>query len=255
MSSSAPNAAPGPPILSQQQDALVLLNSLSFRRRTGPILTADELKQVDKLMQSYIDSPASRSALSKNQMMAAVNALLPKGASMVSAKFNKSQLAGALQRWTQEAAELAPPTLQEKLFIELKFIRGSRKHVDLSQAIYIEQDDGSVAALEISSPGPNPNDRVDDIPLSQSAASFLPDISPIPLDGTPFSTATSASSFARRMNGAASFQTLAATETNDPGVPEENVPPPGCPCQRRCAIFTSGLVCPVSSISLTWKSL
>ena len=151
---------------------------------------------------------------------------------MVSAKFNKSQLVGALKRWTQEAAELAPPTLQEKLFIELKFIRGSRKHVDLSKAIYIEQDDGSVAALEISSPGPNPNDRVDDIPLSQSAASFLPDISPIPLDGTPFSTATSASSFARRMNGAASFQTLAATETNDPGVPEENAPPPAVPANE-----------------------
>ena len=98
-------------------------------------------------MKAYIDSPDSRSAPSKNEMMAAVNALLPPNASLVSAKFNKSQLAGALHRWAQEAALLEPPSLQSKLFIEMKFIRGSRKHVDLSKAIYVYEDDGSVASV------------------------------------------------------------------------------------------------------------
>ena len=110
-------------------------------------------------MQAFIDSPAPRSAPSKNEMMVAVNALLPKGGH-VSAKFSKTHLAGALQRWAQEAELLDPPSLQKKLFIELKFIRGSRKHVDLSSAIYVEQDDGSVAALEINSPACAANEQI-----------------------------------------------------------------------------------------------
>ena len=226
MSNSAPNAPAAPPVLSDQQDALALLDSLAIRRHNLVILSPDELKQVDRLMQSFIDSPASRSAPSKNAMMVAVNALLPKGVTHVSAKFSKTHLAGALQRWAQEAELLTPPSLQKKLFIELKFIRGSRKHVDLSKAIYVEQDDGSVAALEISSPARAANDRIDDIPTSQPVDDFLQDISPIPIDATPISTATSASSFARRMNDAASFGTLAATPVINPGVPQETAPPP-----------------------------
>ena len=235
MSATSSDTTTRPPLLSNSQDALSLLSSLAFRRRSGPILSADELTQIEKLMQSYIDSPASRSAPSKNQMMAAVNALLQRGANLVSAKFNKSQLAGAIHRWTQEAALLSPPSLQKKLFIEMKFIRGSRKHVDLSKSIYIEEDDGSVAELAISSPGPARPAQNENQPPSEPIDDFLQGISttPISLDGTPFSTGTSASSFARRMNGAASFQTLAATPTFNPGVcDEESAPPPAIPAQN-----------------------
>ena len=178
-------------------------------------------------MKCFIDSPASRTVPSKQQLVTAVNALLPANANLVSAKFNKSHLAGALHRWTQEAALVDPPSQQAKLFIEMKFIRGSRNHVDLSKVIYVEEDDGSVAALEIRSPGPSQR-AADEVPASQPMDDFLQSLptTPHPLGLTPLSTATSASSFARRIGSVASLPALAPNAISDPGVPEETAPPP-----------------------------
>ena len=218
-------------MLSPDQDALALLDSLGFRRRSNSMLSPDELKQIEQLMKTFIDSPAQRTAPSKNQMMAAVNALLPKGATLVSPKFNKSHLAGAIYRWTQEAALLSPPSLQPKLFIEMKFIKGSRKQVDLSQAIFVEEDDGSVAALSISSPTTRRPSSSAEIPLSQPMSDFLRDFSATPnrLGQTPLSVATSASSFARHIERIASDQSLAATPDVAPGVDGETAPHPRTP--------------------------
>ena len=146
---------------------------------------------------------------------------------MVSSKFNKSHLAAAIYRWLQEAILLNPPSAQSKLFIEMKFIKGSRKNVDLSHSIFVEEDDGSVAALSISSPSARARPADQEVPLSQPMSDFLQDFSttPNPLEQTPLSIATSASSFARRIDRIASDQSLAATPANAPGVDGETAPP------------------------------
>ena len=210
------------------QDALDLLESLSFRRRSKHMLDDMELAKLYALLQHFMESPALRTAPSKNQLMAAVNALLPANAAMISTKFNKPQLAAVLHKWVQEAQLLDDASLQQKLFVEIKTIRGNRKHINLAEAIFIEEDDGSVAALSISSPGPSTSKQHrGKVPIVQDE-NFLADFSatPLRLASTPSSIATSASSFARQANGAGSLQTLAATETADPGVRRETAPDP-----------------------------
>ena len=233
MSKASADTVTQPPVLSEKQDTISLLNSLDFRRRTGSILSSDELSQIEKLMKAFIDSPATRTAPSKQQLTAAVNALLTRNASLVSSKFNKCHLAGALHRWAQEAALLDPPFKQAKLFIEMRFIRGSRKHVDLSKAIYTEEDDGSVAALSICSPGPLHHED-EAPPPSQPMDDFLQSIpdTPNPAGLTPLSIATSASSFARRIGTVASLPELAPIGNSDPGVNPENAPPPEVPAPK-----------------------
>ena len=230
MSKASADTVTRAPVLSKKQDAISLLNSLDFRRRTGSILSSDELSQIEKLMKAFIDSPATRTAPSKQQLTAAVNALLMPNANLVSSKFNKSHLAGALLRWTQEAALLDLPSKQAKLCIEMRFIRGSRKHVDLSKAIYIEEDDGSVAALSICSPEPSQR-YAEAPPPSQPMDDFLQSLPEAPnsIGLTPISTATSASSFARRIGTVASLPELATIGNPDPGVIPENAPPPEVP--------------------------
>ena len=225
MSSTSSSDAKQVPVLTDTQDALNLLANLAFRRREKSILNAGELKQIDALLRNFLLSPALRTAPSKNQLLAAVNALLPQGASMVSTKFNKPQLAAVLQKWVHEAELLSQPETQNKLFIEIKLINGSKRNIDLSQAIYIEEDDGSVAALSISSPGRSARDDQAKAPISH-AASFLADfpMTPRTIEDTPTSVATSASSFARQVHGVASLQTLAATDVADPGVHGETAP-------------------------------
>ena len=229
------------PVLSNSQDALNILSSLAVRRHTKSVLDSDELKQVEALLQNFIKSPALRTAPSKNLLMAAVNALLPQGATLVSSKFNKPQLAAVLQRWVHEAELLAQPEMQNKLYIEIKLLTGSKRDIDLSQAIYIEEDDGSVAAFSISSPDHTTSDNQLEVPLT-NPGSFLAELSmtPRPIGGTPTSIATSASSFARQTNGAASLQTLAATRVSNPGVPEETAPTPrGSSFEGRCPALIS----------------
>ena len=98
----------------------------------------------------------------------------------------------------------------------------------MSRAIYVEEDDGSVAAFSISSPSQPATSNQTAPPLGQPD-NFLTDftMSPRPLGGTPTSIATSASSFARKTNGLESLQALAATITTDPGVHGETAPPTG----------------------------
>ena len=129
-----------------------------------------------------------------------------------------------LQVWVHEAELLSPPETQNKLFIEIKMTKGSR-NIDLSEAIYIEEDDGSVAAFSISSPGHTAQGEQISIPVHQ-ARDFLADFSMTPptFADTPTLVATSASSFARQANGSTSLKTLAATDVANPGVREETTP-------------------------------
>ena len=153
-------------------------------------------------------------------MLVAVSALLQKPGN-VSSKWSKPQLAEVLMRWTKEAMSLSPPSQQSKLFVELKSFKGKRKNVDLSTAIFIEDDDGSVATFSISSP--SSNQRISTpLNLSQRRVDFdlvdgLSAISRPP--ETPNSISTSASSFARRLDQVASLSELAANSLADPGVP------------------------------------
>ena len=57
-----------------------------------------------------------------------------------------------LIHWTNEDLQLSAPDQQSWLFVEPKSLKGKHKNVDLSTAIFIEDDDGSVATFTISSP-------------------------------------------------------------------------------------------------------
>ena len=105
--------------------------------------------------------------------------------------------------------------------IQRKVDRGKWKNVDLSTAIFIEDDDGSVATFSISSP--SSAQRISTpLNLSQRRVDFdlvdgLSTISRPPQ--TPNSISTSAGSFARRLEQVASFSELAAANSSaDPGV-------------------------------------
>ena len=152
-------------------------------------------------------------------MLVAVSALLQSPGN-VSSKWSKPQLAEVLMRWTKEALRLSPPSLQSRLFVQMKSFRGKRKNVDLSDAIFIEEDDGSVAEFSIASPDAARQISTP-LSLSQRRVDFdLADglsLTPKPFQ-TPNSISTSASSFARRLDQVADLSLLAANPGADPGV-------------------------------------
>lgn len=218
--SETPTADVAVPQISEEDQAVQILVNLAARRQRSRVLSENELRLISDLLQNFIDSATLRTAPTKSQMLVAVSALLQKPGN-VSSKWSKPQLAEVLMRWTKEAMSLSPPSQQSKLFVELKSFKGKRKNVDLSTAIFIEDDDGSVATFSISSP--SSNQRISTpLNLSQRRVDFdlvdgLSAISRPPV--TPNSISTSASSFARRLDQVASFSELAANSPEDPGVP------------------------------------
>ena len=214
-----PSRAEAVPQVSEEAQAVQILVNLAARRQRSRVLSKSELRLIANLLQNFIDSATLRTAPTKSQMLVAVSALLQTPGN-VSSKWSKPQLAEVLMRWTNEALSLSPPSLQSKLFVALKSFKGKRKNVDLSTAIFIEDDDGSVATFSISSP--SSAQRISTpLNLSQRCVDFdlvdgLSAVSRPPQ--TPNSISTSASSFARRLDQISSFATLAATSEADPGV-------------------------------------
>ena len=201
-----------------------ILVNLAARRQRSSVLSKNELQLIiADLMKNFINSSTLRTAPTKSQMLVAVSALLQTPGN-VSSKWSKPQLAEVLMRWINEASSLSPPSLQSKLFVQMKSFKGKRKNVDLSDAIFIEEDDGSVAEFSISSPAArrhistplNLSQRRVDFDLIDGLAS-----TPKPFQ-TPNSISTSASSFARRLDQVV-FSPLAANPSADPGV----LPPNG----------------------------
>ena len=225
---------PAPPLLSVEDDAVRLLLSLPLRRQEGRIFVISELKQIAYLLGDFDKSTKLRSAPSKQQLTVAVNALLPPNCKAVSVRWRKPQLVEVLQRWISEALVLVPFDLQAKLFVEVKPAKGKRNLINLDEAIFVEEQDGSVSVFSLSSPqkGPKP-----EIPLSQpnpepqtspAAQSEIPQADPF---GTPDSGVTSASSFARQLRCVGDDSpNLAPHGEIDPGVDltgdRENSRPP-----------------------------
>ena len=210
-----------PPVLSPDQDAVQLLLALPSRRHQRQVLDQGELKQIGKLLTEFINSPARRTAPSKAQLTVAVNALLPSIEMHVSPKFNKPQLAAVLQRWVQEALLLAPSTDQNNLYVEIKSMKSNTRKVDLTKAIYIEEDDGSVATFSISSPesakkAQCTNGTTQPSPGLDLITAFP--ITPEPMDLPTFVPA-STDTIGSRANGVIDeIVSLAAIGTSDPGV-------------------------------------
>ena len=222
MSTKAPaDTVPVPPVLSPEQDAVNILLNLPAHRRQRLALSKQELKQVDKLLQDFIMSPARRTAPSKPQLTVAVNELLPSIDMHVSPKFNKPQLAAVLQRWVQEALLLDPTTDQNKLYVEIKSMKTKQREVDMFKAIYIEEDDGSIATFSISSPEQTRKQKpTADTSKPSPGFDFISafPISPEPADHTTFMPG-STSTIAERANGVANeIEALAAIDLSEPGV-------------------------------------
>ena len=221
MSSDKPTDTSQKPATTPEQDAVNVLLNLPNYRRQRLALTQQELKQVDKLLQDFLMSPARRTAPSKPQLTVAVDALLPSIDMHVSPKFNKPQLAAVVQRWVQEALLLDPTTDQNKLYVEIKSMNSAQREVDLSKAIYIEEDDGSVATFAISSPEPTQKD-----PAMSDHARTSPGfdiikafpVTPDPADHTTFLPECTATVAASPNNVIQEIESLAAINLADPGV-------------------------------------
>ena len=139
----------------------------------------------------------------------------------VSPKFNKPQLAAVLQRWVQEALLLDPSTDQNKLYVEIKSMKQKQRQVDLTKAIYIEEDDGSVATFAISSPQGPKKPRKHEEP-DQSSPGFdiiagFP-VTPEPDDHTIFDPPSTRTLAAASTGVIAEIESLAAIDISDPGV-------------------------------------
>jgi len=225
---------PTPPLLCVEDDAVRLLLSLPLRRQEGKIFVISELKQIAYLLGDFDKSTKLRSAPSKQQLTVAVNALLPPNCKAVSVRWRKPQLVEVVQRWISEALVLVPFDLQAKLFVEVKPVKGKRKLINLDEAIFVEEQDGSVSVFSIYSPqkGPKPEiplSQPDPVPqISPDVQSVIPQSDPF---GTPDSGVTSASSFARQLRCVGDDSpNLAPVGVIDPGVDltgdRENSRPP-----------------------------
>ena len=124
-----PSRAETVPQVSDEDQAVQILVNLAARRQRSRVLSKNELRLIANLLQNFIDSATLRTAPTKSQMLVAVSALLQTPGN-VSSKWSKPQLAEVLMRWTNEAMSLSPPSLQSKLFVELKSFKGKRKNVD-----------------------------------------------------------------------------------------------------------------------------
>ena len=117
------NAETVPQISDEDQAGVQILVNLAARRQRSRILSKDELRLISNLLQNFIDSATLRTAPTKSQMLVAVSALLQSPGN-ISSKWSKPQLAEVLMRWTKAVMSLFPPSLQSKLFVELKSFKG-----------------------------------------------------------------------------------------------------------------------------------
>ena len=209
------------PVLTSEQDAVQLLASLPVRRQLSQTLDIDELSQLSSLLMEFLKSPNVRKAPSKGHLTTAVNALLQPGASPVSPKWKKPQLAGVLQRWVDEAQLLQNPEHQGKLYLEVKSTKGKKyKKVDLNKAIFTQEDDGSLTTFALSSPDSRTkaDNGFEPMPLTQptidEALLAAMDLSP-PEIGTPSSLRTPDATQVRRVHDVARLNELMELANNE----------------------------------------
>lgn len=136
--SEAPKESPSVPQISEEQQAVQILVNLAARRQRSSVLSKNELQLIiADLMKNFINSSTLRTAPTKSQMLVAVSALLQTPGN-VSSKWSKPQLAEVLMRWINEASSLSPPSLQSKLFVQMKSfkVRQAQKRRPLRRNIY-----------------------------------------------------------------------------------------------------------------------
>ena len=202
-----------------EQTAVSVLCEFPARRAGHKDFSAEELRLVLALLDTYVASSSKRTAPTKSQLAAAASSLLPPGSSALSSKWNKCQLAYATRKWVVEAESLGGSHKQRDLFLEVRTSDTDPKALDHN--VFILEDDGSVAQFSVSSPPPvsAPVPRTEDGGPGEFRSSNEgendPDLAPATDLFSPNSIATSASSFVRHLNELveSTAPALAAIET------------------------------------------
>ena len=226
--------------VSAEHTAVSLLCEFPVRRAGRRDFSANELRLVLALLDTYVASTSKRTAPTKVQLAAAASSLLPPGSNALSSKWSKCQLAYATRKWVVEAESLDSSHKQCDLFLEVRTSDTDPKALDHN--VFILEDDGSVTQFSVASPQPV-STLASGNGTSESAQPRSADgggSAQVPASPTdllsPNSIATSASSFVRHLNELveSTEPALAAIETfphprvgNSPPEEAEPGPPAG----------------------------
>ena len=86
------------------------LASLPARRESGHPLDENELHNIITILRAFLTSPNNKSKPGKGALFDAVMSIVKDGTRKLSRAWDKTQLAIALLRWSQEALDLPEPT-------------------------------------------------------------------------------------------------------------------------------------------------
>ena len=95
------------------------IRRLPIARASGRLMKPNHLRDLLRLLQSYIDADTAKSPPKKAQLFAAVQSLLPENANL-SAKWDKQQLALVLKKWCLTALKLSPFSAQPSLLVRVR---------------------------------------------------------------------------------------------------------------------------------------
>ena len=202
-----------------------LLKSFTHMREQTEPFDLERMEHVGELLDTFIKSPNKNTPPEKRLLQNAAAALLHPEARKLSAKWTKPQLADAIRQWISQALLLEKPSMQSNLYLEIRKCKQKPKHCE--HTVYIEEDDGSIAAFSVGSPSSSKGAAKKrkkkasaKAKISSPAGSDLPSVPAHDLDDTPGSL-HSAGTFMREIEELAkdvSFCDLATTEDVTPGV-------------------------------------